>query len=1511
MDDEILVITTNVSNVDIYTNNILVNCTSSYKAKLLYVNYKNVIKECIIYAKKFEVPVFEVFSTEKTIDKCNIELINIIKLNNIRKKIIIVTLSTIIRNAFPNDLVIEPNDVQIYFKLKKIFPLKNIRHILNNKKCIIFTKSDNNFNFDLIKDTITFSTCDLVKYNPTFQCIFRYEKTLIDLIKYIGTKSYILLFKLLLHNLPCDDIEIIKALIQKNNNILLFHHNKSKNIELGNEFYKLLHSEELLERSIITNTKYFEIYTVCLIAIEMGIREIEIVNVDDKIVSYCLSEFSNIYSSIKIRKFGSEVIVKKEIVNKINFEIVKLNTDEKVFVMNRYLSMKLGHRVDSKKMIEDSIVKEISTSNEPTVELIDELNDVHNKKFKEEELNIFKKLNSNEPIIDETESKMELNNICAEKSNEPIVDETESRTELNNICTEKNNEKINNELYEKDVNENVSQIISNVTLKISQEDKNKTHIFRLKEIDCLENELVLPSYVDIEYRKENKISIEQNKIFLISNSKPEVENFLDNLSNYVSFQFFPAPDIDKRFNNINVNNIISDKFDLFNLNKNTLNELHKTCEVMFDYFQEHLNKCNDSPFLKLLTSNFKKSLSNYFYEQIIKRMYQLTKIYEYANDTYPDKTHVFILHPTYRLSEKVIRKTFKGSKYVCPQFSIDLGKTVLSTFKHGNFDLESIKTNISLFILEDSGFGKWSVNSKTVSELIKVSQNSSILTSTQQVCSFLDGYMCNIFVVKNTDVKYTNDELSDIFVFYKTIIEAINSFNFGDNKILNLSISLKMRIISESVFYIDIIKYIDKLVQANDFSYLVTINGYTYLENVAISYFTNLHRKIYMVYSINRSIDYENWGNIKYFVFSDNQKKIMIKSGINRNNILVSGSPYFEYYSNNEPVIDKSINELFSSKILPQEKKIITIATENFRRYEKEIELVSEIVNILLELPNVFVIISKHPAEKDDKYSKIFENKVLVENTPLYSYYENILYLKSNIEINETLLFTHVLITCQSNSLFHSLIKNIPVLTYVKYYDYMGEVTENFIDVGYCIPFTTSIDVKKILDHYEEISNNINYMEYAYNRKKSSSYIIDYITSDNYRSYIKKMFFPLIDDFLEITNFNELELFCKRDKEGLSLFIDTITMNTFENNLLLGDLITFVLELGIVKIKQNSYEIEIDSRTFDKFTRYGIVNKIFVTSSNEIILINSSLPCVIYTYDCIVSMYSWAFKSIQKIIKFRMLLSTNKYINIREHVLNIIRLDDSNILKNVYVFGTGESVLKFDFEKLKDKFVISCNGFPFGLDLVHINFTPNINVTLNPLDIILQFRNGIYVNRNIFEIFWGIGLLYDNKALIRKNIKNKQYINKYHELYKKDYVISINDLPTCELGLNYNNTKKKNYTELDCEKYLNYSGLMVNSLPQIMINLPLCLGCKNIYLCGFDMPKQSNHFYDSNTSSFFDLVENTKKTFNDLHPTQAYWDKYFFALSLMKYKAKLFGVTIKQLKSDSLIKVFDCLDDFE
>jgi hypothetical protein len=233
-------------------------------------------------------------------------------------------------------------------------------------------------------------------------------------------------------------------------------------------------------------------------------------------------------------------------------------------------------------------------------------------------------------------------------------------------------------------------------------------------------------------------------------------------------------------------------------------------------------------------------------------------------------------------------------------------------------------------------------------------------------------------------------------------------------------------------------------------------------------------------------------------------------------------------------------------------------------------------------------------------------------------------------------------------------------------------------------------------------------------------------------------------------------------------------------------------------------------------------------------------------------------------------------------------------------------MMNFDFGKLKEKFTISCNGCLYRLETKNINFVSDINIMLNPLDVMCQLKEHIYKSRNNIEVLMNIGIQHHVSTLTEKYKCFNSYIKTYDAIYRRSNVIAINDLCNCEVGMNRNCTKKFIYSKEEIDNYHSYASLMMNMLPQVLINFPMCIGCKNINLCGFDMPKFSNHFYDSNYSSLDLLTENVKKTFNEARPTQLYWDKYFFALSLMKYKAQLNNITITQLNSDSLIKIFDC-----
>mgnify|MGYP001591865749 FL=1 len=227
-------------------------------------------------------------------------------------------------------------------------------------------------------------------------------------------------------------------------------------------------------------------------------------------------------------------------------------------------------------------------------------------------------------------------------------------------------------------------------------------------------------------------------------------------------------------------------------------------------------------------------------------------------------------------------------------------------------------------------------------------------------------------------------------------------------------------------------------------------------------------------------------------VHSEEQKKAIIKEGISKDRLVVTGYPDFDKYFNSIPLKKELIYKRYN---IPLNKKIILYVGERYtkNKYESSIwaaqtqeqykKVYRELFNAVEQFPDLFLIIKKHPSGsleeniiKDLAKKENFNNFVIIDDMDIY----NILNASYGI------------ITRLSTMALEAMLIKKPVIIMDTYFD----TNDNF---GYTM-FNAALhakkqgDLKKLLkliyneDVIKKLQNNMDkFVNYNYSVKGNAS----------------------------------------------------------------------------------------------------------------------------------------------------------------------------------------------------------------------------------------------------------------------------------------------------------------------------------------------------------------------------------------------------------------------------------------
>ncbi len=227
-------------------------------------------------------------------------------------------------------------------------------------------------------------------------------------------------------------------------------------------------------------------------------------------------------------------------------------------------------------------------------------------------------------------------------------------------------------------------------------------------------------------------------------------------------------------------------------------------------------------------------------------------------------------------------------------------------------------------------------------------------------------------------------------------------------------------------------------------------------------------------------------------VHSEEQKKAIIKEGISKDRLVVTGYPDFDKYFNSRPLKKELIYKRYN---IPLNKKIILYVGERYtkNKYESSIwaaqtqeqykKVYRELFNAVEQFPDLFLIIKKHPSGsleeniiKDLAKKENFNNFVIIDDMDIY----NILNASYGI------------ITRLSTMALEAMLIKKPVIIMDTYFD----TNDNF---GYTM-FNAALhakkqgDLKKLLkliyneDVIKKLQNNMDkFVNYNYSVKGNAS----------------------------------------------------------------------------------------------------------------------------------------------------------------------------------------------------------------------------------------------------------------------------------------------------------------------------------------------------------------------------------------------------------------------------------------
>lgn len=188
-------------------------------------------------------------------------------------------------------------------------------------------------------------------------------------------------------------------------------------------------------------------------------------------------------------------------------------------------------------------------------------------------------------------------------------------------------------------------------------------------------------------------------------------------------------------------------------------------------------------------------------------------------------------------------------------------------------------------------------------------------------------------------------------------------------------------------------------------------------------------------------------------IHSEEQKKAIIKKGINKNRLIITGYPDFDKYFNERPLNKELIYKRYN---IPINKKIVLYIGEKYtkNKYESSIwaaqteeqyKLVyKELFNTIKEFPELFLIIKKHPSGSLDES--------IIKELAKEQRFNNYI-ITSDLDVCNLLNASHVIITRLSTMALEAMFLRKSVIIMDSYFN----SNDNF---GYT-QFNASLHVKK------------------------------------------------------------------------------------------------------------------------------------------------------------------------------------------------------------------------------------------------------------------------------------------------------------------------------------------------------------------------------------------------------------------------------------------------------------------